>query len=317
MPSPLFLGSLALLSLRVCASQGQPAGPLYARQIDQNDKHYYLGYRDSDYRTPWAKYFNDTQPVLSPELVSGLEESPYPGSLAVNITAASQALNSPGYLKLENGYSFLPDGSLTLNIRSDVPSNVTGEMLDFWFSWHTNDTSKYKLWNPGAHQYAAIKPLSPGKSAQPVFADRYWNVTSFVDEYIGLTPYKLSIGFFDPELMGFSKTNENSGVLGMVSAFVSLLSYSEQDEPEEAKHGLTPLSAVLVHQLRAKPDGCGHEVRSRFWFGNLLVLGMSVAGGPKRLAHDLSVHCFNEMSHLGTFLPDLFNEFRHDVATGY
>ncbi|KAI9039405.1 uncharacterized protein KD926_009419 [Aspergillus affinis] len=316
MPTPWFICVLVLLSIRASAGLSQPAGPLYARQIDQNDKHYYLGYKGPDYRTPWAKYFNDTQPVKSAEMISGLQESPYPGSLAVKITAGPQALNAPGYARLENGYSFLPDGSLTLNIRFDVPGNVTGEMLGFWFSWHINDTRKYKLWNPEAHQYAAIN-LFPEKAVQPAYTGRYWNVTSFVDEYIGITPYKPSIGLFDPELMGFSNTNKQSGVLGMISAFVSLLSYHEQDEPEEAKHGLTPLSAVLVHQLRARPDGRGNEVRSRFWFGNILVLGMSVAGGPEKLAHDLSAHCFNEMSHLNTFLPDLFNEFRQDVATGY
>lgn len=116
--------------------------------------------------------------------------------------------------------------------------------------------------------------------------------------------------------MGFSKENNESGVLGMVSAFVSLFHYEDQNIAQ-AKQGLGPLTAVLVHQLRRKPNGRGNEFRSRFWFGNLLVAGMSVAGGSEKLAHDLSVHCFNEMSHLGTFLPGLFEEFKMDVSVGY
>ncbi|KAI9927539.1 hypothetical protein ASPWEDRAFT_186877 [Aspergillus wentii DTO 134E9] len=308
---------LSLFSLKASANTGVPIGPLYARQIDQNDKDYYLGYRDADRNTSWAKYFNDTPPVLSREILSGLAESPHPSSLGVNISAAPEELDAPGYSELENGFAVLEDGSMTLTIRSDVPSTMTGEMLDFWFSWHTNETSKYKIWNPTAHQYAAINPLPHEKASRPSYRDRYINVTSFVDEYIGNTPYKLSIGFVDPASMGFSTSTKESGVLGLVSAFVTLLTYAEEDLPTKAEKGFTPLSAVLVHQLRKKPDGSGNEVRSRFWFGDLLVLGMNFAGGPKQLAHDLSVHCANEMTHLGTFLPALFEEFKDDVATGY
>lgn len=41
---------------------------------------------------------------------------------------AGKALNEPGYLPLENGYTILDDGSLHLAIRADVPSSFTGEM---------------------------------------------------------------------------------------------------------------------------------------------------------------------------------------------
>lgn len=56
-------------------------------------------------------------------------------------------------------------------------------------------------------------------------------------------------------------------------------------------------------------------MRSRFFFGSLITTGMRLINMTDQLAHDLSVHCFNEMSHL-TYLPTLFEEFKDDIPTG-
>lgn len=49
-----------------------PIGPLLARQVDLNTADYYLGYRASDFDTPWAKYYNDTPPEISPQFATAL-----------------------------------------------------------------------------------------------------------------------------------------------------------------------------------------------------------------------------------------------------
>lgn len=58
------------------------------------------------------------------------------------------------------------------------------------------------------------------------------------------------------------------------------------------------------------------EMRSRFFMGSILVRAQSLINTRDQLARDLAVHCANEMSHLGTFLPALFEEFKNDIPTG-
>lgn len=56
-------------------------------------------------------------------------------------------------------------------------------------------------------------------------------------------------------------------------------------------------------------------MRSRFFFGSLITKELSIIHMTDQLAHDLSVHCYNEMSHLA-YLPALFEEFKDDIPTG-
>lgn len=140
-------------------------------------------------------------------------------------------------------------------------------------------------------------------------------MTSFVDEYIGDAAKKLSISFFDPSLLGFSVENPATEVQTIVTAFVQLSAYTHQDPASMAAQGFGPLNIVLAHQVRRRPDGKGNEIRSRFWFGWLLTSGMKFVVPPYQLARELSSHCASEMTHLGTFLPALFEEFRDDIST--
>jgi DAPG hydrolase PhiG domain len=76
-----------------------------------------------------------------------------------------------------------------------------------------------------------------------------------------------------------------------------------------------PTTIVLMHQIRKKPDGSGkREMRSRFWFGHLVVAGMNLIGTDiNQFAHDMATHCHVEMTHLGERLPAIFEEFKDDI----
>ncbi|KAF2174212.1 hypothetical protein M409DRAFT_16478 [Zasmidium cellare ATCC 36951] len=282
---------------------GNPLQPLGAR-VNQKSSEYYIGYRGSDFDKPWAKSFNDNVSPVDQDFIRSLERSPVPASQGVSIRDAGEALNQPGYLPLEDGYTFLDDGTLLLAIRSEMPPNFSGEMYDFWFSWHMNDTTKYKLWHPKQHQYAAT-----------TYRTKLWGTTSFVSEYIGATADKISISFFDPSLLNFTTTNPSTGVETLVAAFAKTFRHTKRDATAMAKRGFKPWDTVLIHQVRRTPDGGGYEVRSRFWLGSWLVRRLRVVGDPEGLARDLCVHCREEMTHLGRFLPGLFGEFGGDVST--
>jgi hypothetical protein len=74
-------------------------------------------------------------------------------------------------------------------------------MYDWWFGWHTTESARYKLWNPVAHQYAYRKPDSEDWSNK-TYAERYWGMVSWIDEFVGNSAAKLSIEFIPPSELG-------------------------------------------------------------------------------------------------------------------
>ncbi|KAL1618595.1 hypothetical protein SLS56_010479 [Neofusicoccum ribis] len=147
--------------------------PLSQSTISQNQapyeedaSKYYLGYYDSDFTRPFAKYWNPNVLPISDEVQKGLSESPKAKLL-------------------------------------DIP-DITGEMYDWWFGWHLVDSARYKLWNPVAHQYAWRFPETLDW-ANKTLPQRYIGTFSQIDEYIGNDAQKITIAFVDPAVLGFEK----------------------------------------------------------------------------------------------------------------
>jgi len=279
----------------------------------------YLGYREDDYRKPYAKYFKtDTLPVqdhVREALLSGMAPTEY----GYDLDDAARMLERPGYHKMETGWTRMENGTTVISVLTPM-AGVTADIWDWWMSWHSVETARYKLWYPDAHQFAA---LADDRSADRslTYRQRYRENVSFVDEYLGGTWSRLAIRFVDPARLGFTEKPGYTVIAGL---------------------GTSPLAPVstgwVVHQVRPTDDGC--EMRSRFWIrpGELLDLpASSMADGPgarlltnkavrplakpllPRVAprllptsfgYDLLFHCASEMNHLASFLPDLYAEFK-------
>ncbi|GME23290.1 hypothetical protein GTA08_BOTSDO09760 [Neofusicoccum parvum] len=269
--------------------------PLSQSTISQNQapyeedaSKYYLGYYDSDFARPFAKYWNPNVLPISDEVQKGLSESPKAKPLAFPASQAKDYMTRPGYLQMENGYSVGEDGSVMIAVRTDIP-DITGEMYDWWFGWHLVDSARYKLWNPVAHQYAWRFPETLDW-ANKTLPQRYIGTFSQIDEYIGNDAQKITIAFVDPVVLGFEKEKwAEQGIETIVTARILIGHSSELLGPEQ----------YLIHQVRRREDG-SRELRSRFW---LQVF-------TPQIAHDLLVHCNIEMTHLNCFLPALFQEFK-------
>ncbi|KAK7532261.1 phloretin hydrolase [Phyllosticta citribraziliensis] len=184
------------------------------------------------------------------------------------------------------------NGTLMIAVRSEIP-NVTGEQYDWWFGWHSVETARYKLWNPVAHRYSWRTP-DVVDWANRTYAERYIGSTSYVDEYVGNDAAKLSISFVEPSSLGFNTTAWPE--LGIETVVVAQL-YNGDYSLNEFDN-----VSYLMHQVRRMPNGY-RELRSRFFVA-------SANHGTAQLGHDLAVHCNTEMTHLGSFLPELFQEFK-------
>ncbi|KAK8150736.1 hypothetical protein G3M48_009626 [Beauveria asiatica] len=250
--------------------------------LNNDTSSYYLGYREQDFAQPYAKYWNPVVAPLTEELISGLTSSPMAEALAFSAHQASDYLTRPGYLSLENGYTIDRNGTVIIAALSEVPE-VTGDAYDWWFGWHTVQTARYKLWNPVAHQYAYR---------------RYIGMTSFIDEYVGNDAAQLSIQFLKPESLGFNVTAwPSQGIETIVAGRVKIGGFTTTDFDNVS---------YLMRQVRRRPDG-KRELRSRFWIAK-------ENHGTQQLGHDLAVHCQIEMTHLGSFLPALYQEFKDTLA---
>jgi len=59
-------------------------------------------------------------------------------------------LSQPGDLAMEDGIVRRNDGTLYIAVRTDLGTEVTGDMIDWWFC-NCDSTEKYKWWHPKDH----------------------------------------------------------------------------------------------------------------------------------------------------------------------
>jgi len=278
----------------------------------------YLGYRDEDRAKPYAKYFQEHTLPMQEHVREALLVGPQSGEYGTRLSELADDMSRPGYLPMETGYTINDDGKIVVSILTKMPG-VTGEMWDWWFGWHSSETARYKLWHPDAHYFSAV---GDSRSAARDLTDRqrYVDNVSYVDEYLGEERSPLTVRFYDPTKLGFAPSKPGETVIA-------------------ARGGLSTVPvafAWLVHQVRATDDGA--EMRSRFIVNDFEMLkvpkhsvaspaGRAMTAGPARafagaalpraaarklreFGPAMLTHCAQEMNHLATFLPQLFEEFR-------
>lgn len=263
----------------------------------------YLGYREADRAAPYAHFFNPELAPLAPHVCAALDRGGVPDILLPDIDQATSNLFG-GEAVLEDGFVLTSDGGMRVSVRSAMPG-VTPAMVDWWFGWHGDAASKYKLWHPQAHVHVGWRETPPaGASGRALYIGQ----TSIVDEYIGSDLIRGAIRFVPPATLGFTdKSLDDDQQATIICARIGL--------------GDAPIDiGYLAHHVRAVPGGS--EMRSRFWMGGRHVAGRNLIGGMAAVvarrvlsvtesdARALMVHCAQEMPHLAKFLPELFGEFK-------
>jgi len=262
---------------------------------------HYLGYSEKDLaNSPFAKYFNPNIAPMQPQVKEAIACGGQTQELFYSVDQAPKLLDE-GYWPVESGYARSNDMGMRVFCLTQMP-NVTPEMWDWWFGWHGDDASKYKLWHPHAHINAEWKDGQKGRHA-------YVGRTSHITEYLGSEIKKGAITFIPPSEMGLNETELEAKGQVAICALIGL-------------PGIPMIAGRMIHLVRPVEDGA--EMRSRMWMG-----GSSVAFGKKPgplrklLAwlirpvvaallpnpQELLVHNAQEMQHLAEILPDLYAEF--------
>ena len=140
---------------------------------------------DTEKKEPYANYYYRKNAMIPPDIINDIQNSPYPFENALQYEKINDLLN-PGYLSLENGFCCMPDGSVFVAILTEM-TEVTGEMLDWWFWWHPINPLRYKIWYPETHFDTTVDvDLDEYKSRDGPYNKRYWNITNYPIEDIGI-----------------------------------------------------------------------------------------------------------------------------------
>ncbi|MFD2180455.1 DAPG hydrolase family protein [Veronia pacifica] len=197
-----------------------------------------------------------------------------------------------------------PDGRVLVTCHTNM-HDVDAKMIEWWFGWHINASSRYRLWHPKAHLKAEVKD---DRSHYKSDRDKYIDNISYVDEYIGGKTMRLAIAFIDPADVGL----EIDYRLGETAICA-----------HTSDRVLKGDAGSLIHMIVPTVGGC--EMRSIFWLGELNLKWPIIGRILKpiinttlirkffvndKLATDLFRHCAEEMSHLARFLPKLCNDKR-------
>lgn len=95
------------------------------------------------------KYLNENIQPISDVAQQALDIGAQDTSLFITFEEASKLMDA-GYHHVETGYCMGNDGSAFVNVLTDMPG-VTPAMWDWWFGWHGEDISHYRLWHPKDH----------------------------------------------------------------------------------------------------------------------------------------------------------------------
>ena len=210
------------------------------------------------------------------------------------------------YLKNENGYCMLPDGTGYIANYSTLPGNITPEMRMWYVRW-LNIHSKNLPEGCGNIRY------------------KLWNQVDHIDH--GLVDGDFKKGIYTLETLDMGRSGKNKAIRSIRHNFdVRDYGFPQEkfQELQEAGVAVTscwesfdcPGSHLVLSVTRPCPLG-GVETCSREWIGWRAENGRLVRDREtpdfmlcEQYLRDVQVHNTVEQQHLATFLPDLYAQYK-------
>ena len=175
--------------------------------------------------------------------------------------------------------------------------NVTGEMLDWWFPWHSVGSDlRYKIWDPEDHYFARADKADYVCDPNVPVKQKTWGVNHYIIEDVGNGPGFLMIQFKRPRDFGLDES-----IIG-----------SAKCQSLVAGIGDGNCAAAMIHKWYPYKDGV--MLCSRFWIGYGVVDGKIVCTLPDKIKIPVAVskglfaHNIKEFSNLAAILPEVYAE---------
>lgn len=241
------------------------------------------------------KYIDEPNCTVPRDIEAKLEKS---GGITKTLFQDKNSVLTEKKLHLECGYTLIKDDYYLVSMYTPMP-NVTKEMVEWWFWWHTQSSERYRAWYPKEHVSTSF-----AKKDKEYFAHKttppFQSNTQYPVEKIGKLFAPLSINFVSPEDFGFDKkimeqNNVETIVCGHVGAFKGLIPNTE-----------------MSHIFFKDEDGL--LLVSRFWLGkcvkNKVVKKIFVT---EQQAKDMAYHCCVEYRNFANKIPKMYAEWLEEL----
>lgn len=194
------------------------------------------------------------------------------------------------------GYGVHTDGTGFVCNTTYMPG-VTGEMLDWWFPWHSVGSDlRYKMWDPEDHYFARADQVEYVCDPAVPMREKTWGVSHYILEDIGTGAELLKLCFHRPGDMGYDEQLIGGPFCqSMVCAI-----------------GESSCAAAMVHKWYPYQEGV--MFCSRFWIGYGVIDGEIKKGLPEgvqipmEVPRGLFAHNIKEFANLAAILPEVYAE---------
>lgn len=195
------------------------------------------------------------------------------------------------------GYGQNEDGTAFVANRTYMP-HVKGEMLDWWFGWHSVGSDlRYKIWDNEDHYFARANNCSYVCDPNVPLREKTWGVSHYILEDVGNGPDFLKLNFLRPRDFGYDE-----GIIG-----------TDQCESMVCAIGEGKVAAAMTHKWYPYKDGVIFV--SHFWIGMHKnedgTITKAIPDGakvPVFLAKGLYSHNIKEFANLASILPEVYEE---------
>ena len=254
-----------------------------------------VGVSREEQELPYYKYFTKPLAEVPAEKLAVLAGGPSPVR-AVPFEERNLFLKGEDKAYCQMGYGVAEDGTAFVCNETYMPG-VTGEMMDWWFPWHSVGSDlRYKIWDPEDHYFARGDRADYVCDPAVPMNQKTWGVNHYIIEDVGPGPAFLKLCFKSPADFGYDEAAVGTDVCQSLVCAIG--------------EGGCP--AAMTHKWYPYRDGILFV--SRFWIGYALVDGQfqkilpEGARVPDMVPKGLFAHNIKEFTNLASILPSLWQE---------
>ena len=256
-----------------------------------------VGVSREEKQLPYYKYFEQDLAPVPEEKLAILKAGPQKEKKAVPFEQKDLFLAGKDDDYCQVGYGIMDDRTGFV-CNTTYMQGVTGEMLDWWFPWHSVGSDlRYKIWDPEDHYFARADRADYVCDPAVPMNQKTWGVNHYIMEDVGPGPEFLKLCFKKPSDFGYDPS-----IIG-----------SEKCQSMVCAIGESSCAAAMTHKWYPYKDGV--MFCSRFWIGYVLKEDGSIVKAipdgvsiPPFVPQGLYAHNIKEFTNLASILPTLYEE---------
>ena len=170
-----------------------------------------VGVSREEKQLPYYKYFEQDLAPVPEEKLAVLEAGPQKEKKAVPFEQKDLFLAGKDDDYCQIGYGVMDDGTGFVSNTTYMPG-VAGEMLDWWFPWHSVGSDlRYKIWDPEDHYFARADRADYVCDPSVPMNQKTWGVNHYIMEDVGPGPDFLKLCFKSPADLGYDPAFVGTG----------------------------------------------------------------------------------------------------------